>query len=68
MDLHATRFASRIGQLLEADGFPPIAGRLFGLLLLQDDACSLDDAARTRHVSKASGSTNARTCSLPRRE
>ena len=60
MDAHTARFAERIGQLLEADGFPPIAGRIFGLLLLRDDPCSLDEVAHTLRVSKASVSTNAR--------
>jgi DNA-binding transcriptional regulator GbsR (MarR family) len=60
MDAHTARFAERTGQLLEADGFPPIAGRIFGLLLLRDDSCSLDEVAHALRVSKASVSTNAR--------
>ena len=60
MHAHTARFAERTGQLLEADGFPPIAGRIFGLLLLRDDPCSLDEVAHALRVSKASVSTNAR--------
>lgn len=60
MQGHIARFAERTGQLLEADGFPPIAGRIFGLLLLRDDSCSLDEVAQALRVSKASVSTNAR--------
>lgn len=60
MDQRTARFTDRMGSLLEAEGFPPIAGRLFGLLLLRDDACSLDELAAALCVSKASVSTNAR--------
>ena len=60
MDLHTTRFTGRIARLFEADGFPPIAGRIFGLLLLSEDPRSLDDLAQGLGVSKASVSTNAR--------
>lgn len=60
MHAHTAQFAERMGRLLEADGFPPIAGRIFGLLLLRDEACSLDEVSRALHVSKASVSTNAR--------
>ena len=60
MDVHTARFADRIGQMFEADGLPPIAGRIMGLLLLRDEACSLDEVALELRVSKASVSTNAR--------
>ena len=60
MDVHTARFADRIGRMFEADGLPPIAGRIVGLLLLRDDACSLDEVALELRVSKASVSTNAR--------
>src|SRR5512132_4097721 len=59
MDVHTARFADRIGQMFEADGLPPIAGRIM-LLLLRDEACSLDEVALELRVSKASVSTNAR--------
>jgi DNA-binding transcriptional regulator GbsR (MarR family) len=60
MDPHTTRFADRFASLFESDGQPPIAGRIFGLLLLSDDALSLDELAGALDVSKASASTNAR--------
>ena len=60
MDVHTARFADRIGRMFEVDGLPPIAGRIMGLLLLRDEACSLDEVARELRVSKASVSTNAR--------
>ncbi len=60
MDPQTARFTERMGQLLEAEGMPRIAGRIFGLLLLQDDARSLDELATALGVSKASVSTNAR--------
>ena len=50
----------RVGVLCEADGLPRIAGRIFGLLLVTPDECSLDDMAETLGVSKASISTDAR--------
>ena len=49
-----------MGLALEADGLPRIAGRIFGLLLISEDALSLDKLASELRVSKASVSTNAR--------
>ncbi len=60
MDPRTQRFTDRLAVLFENDGQPPIAGRIFALLLLSDDALSLDDLAGTLGVSKASASTNAR--------
>ncbi|CAN5706320.1 hypothetical protein BH24GEM1_BH24GEM1_15040 [soil metagenome] len=60
MDPHTSRFTDRLAMLFEHDGQPPIAGRVFGLLLLTDDALSLDEMADSLGVSKASASTNAR--------
>jgi len=53
-------FVEQIAVLLEADGMPRVAGRLFGLLLVSDDARSLDELAEQLGVSKASISVNAR--------
>jgi hypothetical protein len=53
MDPETSRCTDRLALLFKGDGLPPIAGRIFGLLLLSDDA---EDLA----VSKASASTNAR--------
>ena len=54
------RFIERMGLVWEHEGVPRIAGRIFGFLLLQEDACSLDDMAAALGVSKASISTDAR--------
>jgi DNA-binding transcriptional regulator GbsR (MarR family) len=54
------RFVERMGVMLEADGVPRIAGRIFGFLLVHAGAYSLDELAEQLRVSKASVSTNAR--------
>lgn len=56
----AVGFVERMGLFWEAEGFPRIAGRIFGFLFLQPDACSLDELADALAVSKASVSTDAR--------
>jgi DNA-binding transcriptional regulator GbsR (MarR family) len=53
-------FIERMGLALESDGMPRIAGRIFGLLLVSEEARSLDELAGDLGVSKASVSTNAR--------
>jgi DNA-binding transcriptional regulator GbsR (MarR family) len=60
MDAATTQFTDRMGLLFEAEGQPPIAGRIFGCLLVSDDPRSLDQLAEALRVSKASVSTNAR--------
>ena len=45
---------------LATDGYPRIAGRIYGLLLLSAEGLSLDDLTERLGVSKASASTNAR--------
>lgn len=60
MDPRTSRFTDRLAMLFETEGQPPIAGRVFGLLLLTEDALSLDELAESLGVSKASASTNAR--------
>jgi DNA-binding transcriptional regulator GbsR (MarR family) len=57
---NAGRFIEEIAILLEADGLPRVAGRMFGLLLMSEGERSLDDLAEQLEVSKASVSTNAR--------
>lgn len=57
---HAQDFVERMAVLLEADGLPRVAGRIFGTLLLAAEPRSLDDLASTLGVSKASISVNAR--------
>lgn len=56
----AAEFVERMGLLLEGEGLPRIAGRVFGFLLVHPEAFSLDELAERLHVSKASISTNAR--------
>lgn len=60
MDEAVSNFVERMGLVMEADGMPRIAGRIFGFLLIHDGAHSLDDLAERLQVSKASVSTNAR--------
>jgi len=55
-----SEFVEQIAVLLEADGMPRVAGRLFGLLLVSDDPRSLDELAEQLGVSKGSISVNAR--------
>ena len=60
MERAASTFIDRMGHAAESDGLSPIAGRLFGSLLLSDEPRSLDDLADSLGVSKASVSTDAR--------
>lgn len=60
MDSRTSRFTDRVASLFEHDGLPPIAGRMFALLLVTEDALSLDQLSEYLGVSKASASTNAR--------
>jgi DNA-binding transcriptional regulator GbsR (MarR family) len=54
------RFVERAGVLWENDGLPRIAGRIYGLMLVSEDALSLDEIADSLGVSKASVSTDTR--------
>jgi DNA-binding transcriptional regulator GbsR (MarR family) len=60
MDARTGAFIERMGLTLEADGMPRIAGRIFGFLLISEEARSLDELAAELRVSKGSASTNAR--------
>jgi DNA-binding transcriptional regulator GbsR (MarR family) len=60
MDAQTAHFIERMGLALESDGLPRIAGRIFGLLLVSEDARSLDELAGELRVSKGSVSTDAR--------
>jgi DNA-binding transcriptional regulator GbsR (MarR family) len=60
MDAETVNFIERMGLTLESEGLPRIAGRIFGLLLVSENARSLDDLAAELRVSKGSVSTNAR--------
>lgn len=53
-------FIETMGRHFEEEGIPRIAGRLFGLLMVNEEPCSLDDMAARLQVSKGSVSTNSR--------
>lgn len=53
-------FIERFGLMFEEDGLPKIAGRIFALLMLTDQALTLDEMAEILQVSKTSVSTNTR--------
>jgi DNA-binding MarR family transcriptional regulator len=54
------QFLERFAVALETDGFPRIAGRIFGLLIMCDEDLSLDEIAELVGASKASVSVNTR--------
>src|SRR5919106_4515189 len=60
LDQATAHFIETMGLALESDGLPRISGRIFGLLLVSEDALSLDEIAAELRVSKGSVSTNAR--------
>ena len=62
MKMHPSveRFVERLGLLWEGDGLPRIAGKVFGLLLVEGNALTLEELADTLQVSRASVSTNTR--------
>ena len=53
-------FVELMGLISQADGEPRIGGRMFGLLLVEGRALTLNDFAQRLEISKASASTNAR--------
>lgn len=53
-------FVRRMGDHLEAEGMPRIAGRLFGLMILEPGLISFGELAERLEVSRGSISTNAR--------
>lgn len=54
------RFIEQGGRLWEDDGFPRIAGRIFALMLISEQARSLDEITEMLGVSKASVSNDTR--------
>lgn len=60
MNSPTSRFVEHLGSVLEAEGYSRVAGRLMGLLLVSEDALSLDELAAQLGVSKASVSVNTR--------
>jgi DNA-binding transcriptional regulator GbsR (MarR family) len=55
-----TDFIEKFCVVAEQDGFPRIAGRLMGFLLLNEGPYTLDEMADELQISKTSASTNAR--------
>lgn len=53
-------FIELMGLMSQADGEPRIGGRMFGLLLVEGRALTLNEFAQRLGISKASASTNAR--------
>lgn len=60
LDSTHERFIEHLGLLWEGQGLSRIAGRMVGLLTLQDAPLSLDDIASSLGVSKGSVSLDAR--------
>ena len=55
-----TDFVEKFCVIAEQDGFPRIAGRIMGFLLLNQGPYTLDELAEELQISKTSASTNAR--------
>lgn len=55
-----SNFVEQMGLISQSEGGPRIAGRIFGLLLIEARPFSLQEMADRLAVSKASASTNAR--------
>ncbi|HEX6063809.1 MAG TPA: MarR family transcriptional regulator [Longimicrobiales bacterium] len=56
----ANDFIDKFCVVAEQDGFPRIAGRIMGFLLLHEGPFTLDELAEELQISKTSASTNAR--------
>jgi DNA-binding transcriptional regulator GbsR (MarR family) len=56
----ASHLIERMGDHLEAEGMPRIAGRIFGLMIIEPELISFGALAERLGVSRASISTNAR--------
>lgn len=53
-------FIEQMGLITQEEGGPRIAGRIFGLLIVEGRPLTLNDMAERLDISKASASTNAR--------
>lgn len=60
MERRTRRFVEEMGRLFEREGYAPIAGRVFGRLLVAPEPLPLTALARELGVSKASVSTDTR--------
>jgi DNA-binding transcriptional regulator GbsR (MarR family) len=56
----STDFIEKFCMVAEQDGFPRIAGRIMGFLLVNEGPYTLDELADDLQISKTSASTNAR--------
>ena len=56
----AEEFIESMGLSAEADGLPRIAGRMWGLFVIEGGPCSFAELAQRLQVSRGSISTNAR--------
>ncbi|UJQ95187.1 GbsR/MarR family transcriptional regulator [Mariluticola halotolerans] len=56
----ADKFIEKMGLVSQGEGGPRIAGRIFGLMIVEGRAFSLQEIAERLEISKASASTNAR--------
>lgn len=56
------QFIERMGLAMDRLGLNRTFGRVFGLLMVADEPMSLDEMVERLQVSKASVSTNARSC------
>ena len=56
------QFIERMGLAMDRLGLNRTFGRVFGLLMVADEPMSLDEMVERLRVSKASVSTNARSC------
>jgi DNA-binding transcriptional regulator GbsR (MarR family) len=54
------KFVEQLGVMMDAEGYPRVAGQLLALLLVSPEPQSLDDLASQLDVSKASVSVNIR--------
>ena len=57
---HENEFIESLGLILQAEGFPRIAGRLLGIFVLRGGPLSFQELCDTLQVSRGSVSTNTR--------
>ncbi len=61
METHAeTEFVESLGLILQAEGFPRIAGRLLGIFVLRGKPVSFQELSEALQISRGSVSTNTR--------
>lgn len=60
MEQRISQFVEKVGIYFESQGMPLSAGRVLGLLMVSEDALTLDEIAATLEISKASVSLGTR--------